>query len=223
MEDGKPNLEVRLGGIYALERIARDSPRDHWTIMEVLTAYVRENARWTECASRAPDGTDSCSAAASLKQLQDAEERKQPRDRDIEERWPVRADIQAVLTVIGRRRRSGDRQEPTGLDLHGADLRGTQLRLAHLEQAALVGTHLERANLWSAHLDWANLWGAHLERADLMHAHLEQAKGLTQEQVYSARNHGEGAFLPPDWPANWRDRFEKTTGQAPVTPSPPAG
>ena len=29
-------LDVRIGGIYALERIARDSPRDHPTIMEVL-------------------------------------------------------------------------------------------------------------------------------------------------------------------------------------------
>ena len=34
--NGKPktNLEVRLGGIYALERIARDSPKDQSTIME---------------------------------------------------------------------------------------------------------------------------------------------------------------------------------------------
>jgi hypothetical protein len=36
-----PNLEVRLGAIYALERITRDSERDHWPIMEVLCAYVR--------------------------------------------------------------------------------------------------------------------------------------------------------------------------------------
>ena len=44
--NGRPriNLEVRLGGIYALERIAADSPRDQWTIMEVLTTYVRENS-----------------------------------------------------------------------------------------------------------------------------------------------------------------------------------
>ncbi len=40
----REHLEVRLGGIYALERIAKDSRDDHWTIMEVLTAYVRENA-----------------------------------------------------------------------------------------------------------------------------------------------------------------------------------
>jgi hypothetical protein len=39
-----PNIEIRLGAIYALERIAHDSPRDHWTIMEVLTAYVRQNS-----------------------------------------------------------------------------------------------------------------------------------------------------------------------------------
>jgi hypothetical protein len=40
----EPNVEVRLGAIYALERIAYDSPRDHWPIIEVLTAYVRQNA-----------------------------------------------------------------------------------------------------------------------------------------------------------------------------------
>ena len=39
-----PNTEVRLGAIYALERIAQDSERDHWPIMETLCAYVRENA-----------------------------------------------------------------------------------------------------------------------------------------------------------------------------------
>src|SRR6185437_5342840 len=41
---GSKKLEIRLGGIYALERIANDSERDHWPVMEVLTAYVRENA-----------------------------------------------------------------------------------------------------------------------------------------------------------------------------------
>jgi hypothetical protein len=37
----EPNIEVRLGAIYALERIAKDSERDHWPIMEVLCAYIR--------------------------------------------------------------------------------------------------------------------------------------------------------------------------------------
>ncbi len=41
---GSEKLEIRLGGIYALERIARDSKRDHWTIMEVLMAFVKANS-----------------------------------------------------------------------------------------------------------------------------------------------------------------------------------
>lgn len=38
------SLDERLGGIYALERIARDSPVDRRTITEVLTAYVRSHS-----------------------------------------------------------------------------------------------------------------------------------------------------------------------------------
>ena len=43
---GSEKMEVRLGGIYALERIARDSQKDKGPILEVLTAYVRQNAPW---------------------------------------------------------------------------------------------------------------------------------------------------------------------------------
>jgi hypothetical protein len=38
------NNDVTVGGIYALERIARDSPDDRAAIGEVLTAYVRGHA-----------------------------------------------------------------------------------------------------------------------------------------------------------------------------------
>jgi hypothetical protein len=38
------SVDVRLGGIYALERIAIDSERDRQTTYEVLCAYVRQHA-----------------------------------------------------------------------------------------------------------------------------------------------------------------------------------
>lgn len=41
---GSTGLDVRLGGIYALERIAVDCARDHPTIAEVLSAFVREHS-----------------------------------------------------------------------------------------------------------------------------------------------------------------------------------
>jgi hypothetical protein len=41
---GNDALDVRLGGIYALERIARDSERDQPTVVEVLSALIREHS-----------------------------------------------------------------------------------------------------------------------------------------------------------------------------------
>lgn len=165
--DGVPKLEIRLGGIYALERIARDSERDHWPIMEVLTAYIRENAPWTadEPAARPPEA--------------------------------IPADIQAILTVLGRRTRSYRREENRWLDLSRADLRGANLVGAHLEGANLTGSHLEEANLTGAHLEEATLFKAHLEEATLLKAHLEEAD-LGETHLEGAgldAAHLEGTYL----------------------------
>src|SRR5215813_1951164 len=165
-------VEVRLGGIYALERIARDSPEtDHWPIMEVLTAYVREHAQWTEAKPGSEESSDEARPAV---------------------------DIQAVLTVLSRRSQWYQNGELQCLDLRQTDLRranlpsahleGASFGGAHLEAAALGGAHLERAYLFAAHLEGANLGGAHLERAYLGGAHLEGAN------LFAA--HLEGAYLP---------------------------
>lgn len=142
LSDGSPNLEVRLGGIYALERIARDSPRDHWTIMEVLTAYVRQN------------GTLSPGRP--------------------------RIDVQAVVTVVGRRRVSPDQPEPdrldlTGADLHKVDLSDGNLDRAILRRANLSGARAAGASLIGALLDDAVLRGAEFWGVNLAHAYMRRA------------------------------------------------
>jgi hypothetical protein len=43
---GSDKLQVRLGGIYVLERVSKESKTDYWPIMEILTGFVREQARW---------------------------------------------------------------------------------------------------------------------------------------------------------------------------------
>src|SRR3954464_8467582 len=41
---GSEKIEIRLGGIYALERIANDSPeRDYNAVIRILVAYFRES------------------------------------------------------------------------------------------------------------------------------------------------------------------------------------
>jgi hypothetical protein len=55
---GSATLDVRLGGIYALERIANDSKRDHPTIVEVLSAFVREHSDPAHADSELLKGTE---------------------------------------------------------------------------------------------------------------------------------------------------------------------
>src|SRR3954447_6514160 len=43
---GSDQVAVRIGAIYALERIAYDSAKDHWRVMEILAAYIREKSPW---------------------------------------------------------------------------------------------------------------------------------------------------------------------------------
>jgi hypothetical protein len=159
---GQAELDVRLGGIYALERIARDSPADRATIGEVLTAFVRGHAPWPP---RLP-GQDP--AMAPIEQVPTL---------------PRRAlDVQASLTVLGRGRFAGVQAI---LDLSGTDMRrafllrahleGANLMHAHLEVAALLGAHLEGASLWGAHLEGAHLHSANMAGANLDDAHLEGA------------------------------------------------
>jgi uncharacterized protein YjbI with pentapeptide repeats len=174
-EGGDDKLDVRLGGIYALERIANNSKDDRATIAEILTAYVRGHAAWTSPAEGA-DPSDA--AAAELAELR------------------VRApDIQAAMTVLGRRAPPPSRTQP--LLLAGTDLRRVDLADAHLERADLSGAHLERADLPGAHLERASLSVAHLEGANLADAHLERASlgGAHLERAFLGGAHLEGADL----------------------------
>jgi uncharacterized protein YjbI with pentapeptide repeats len=88
-------------------------------------------------------------------------------------------DIQAALTVIGRRRG----QEPPdlaqanipGANLSGANLSGADLDSANLKSAYLSGANLSGANLLGVNLTGANLTGAKLGRIDLTGADLSGA------------------------------------------------
>jgi hypothetical protein len=43
---GSDNIDVRLGGIYALERVARNSPADRPQIQYLLGGYIRNHSPW---------------------------------------------------------------------------------------------------------------------------------------------------------------------------------
>ncbi|OCQ97131.1 hypothetical protein BCD64_16245 [Nostoc sp. MBR 210] len=144
---GSEKIEVRLGAIYTLERIAKDSAKDHWTIMEILTAFVREN---------------------SPRKLE--EENAE----NTQETPKIRTDIQAALTVIGRRNCDNE-QENQRLDLSNIDIRGADLGGANLQKTLLSGANLYGANFFHANLQKAMLRQANLRAAILFNANLQRA------------------------------------------------
>ena len=113
---------------------------------------------------------------------------------------PPETDVQAALTVIGRRgkeRREWEKKENKRLDARGAHLEKADFARAHWEGADLRGTHLEGAILQGAHLEGANLLGAYLEGTDLRGAHPEgtDLRGAHLEGTDLRRAHLEGANL----------------------------
>ena len=134
-----------LVGIQALEEIAKDSPRYHWKIMELLAAFIRNAPR-----SKEEEG--------------------------------IPDDIQAALTVIGRRNPDNDKKSLNlrntnlrGANLFGADLRGAYLNGADLREVCLTTANLKGAVLWEANLEGAKLDSANLEEAKLSKTNLQSA------------------------------------------------
>jgi uncharacterized protein YjbI with pentapeptide repeats len=161
--------EVILGGIYTLERIARDSEPDQWTIMEVLTAFVRQNAPIIE-------------------------ENESQSSEDQEKLLKLRISIRACLTVIAERKHpdlENKRLDLTKVNISGFNLvqfklKGFNFTGADLTEANLFGADLTGANLIGANLIGANLIGANLIGAYLTVANLKGAK-LTGANLKGAK------------------------------------
>jgi hypothetical protein len=180
---GNESLAVQTGGLYALEQIVKDSRELHWPVMEAVFGYLADRAPWrSEGDGAGPyDGADEEELQKRVKRL------------------TMPANVQAAVTIIGRRDPTYDRDGGVinlkGLDLGDArldgarlaahspnldkvNLRRTHLAGAHLRRAHLAGADLSEAVLFDANLQGADLTGARMHRTDLGYANL---KGVNLE------------------------------------------
>ncbi|MEV6489773.1 pentapeptide repeat-containing protein [Actinoplanes sp. NPDC051633] len=150
---GAQALETRIGGLYALERIMRDSRADHEPIVEIVSAFVREHATFR--GEPEPGANPSTFPGPPTPGVA-----------------PLRADIQAAITILGRRPR---RKELGRLDLRGVDLRGVRAHAANLRNAVLLEARLDHADLGKAELAGARLRKGSLRSAWLRAADLRNS------------------------------------------------
>ena len=200
-DSGNPVVEVRLGALYALERIAQDSIRDHVQIMEILCAYVRYNSPRTYETDKA--------------------------DRS----FPLREDIQAAITIIGRREKWPECQKRMDIEeereysinltncylhainfsdvnLHnalfdGADLRYALLFNADMRFASFFGTDLrnacmDEADMSGVHIKGAEMKGAEMENAYVYRGDFSNCVGLDEYQIKEMFL-GIDVKIPTDW------------------------
>lgn len=215
--EGDDKVTIRLGGIYALERIARDSEKDHWAIMEVLTSFVQEKSplKDSEQAENQPLTKIAKDAQAALTVIGRRESRPslEPEELDLSEAYLVRANlVKAHLNKARLVAANLIEADLSGAHLEEADLHCAKLNEAHLTNVKLIGADLRGANLIGAYLMNAELCGAKLDMADLRGAKLNRANlkgvlGLTKEQLQNTYGWEEADYdedfrqqlgLPPE-------------------------
>ncbi|MGW0091382.1 pentapeptide repeat-containing protein [Streptomyces sp. NPDC003328] len=163
---GDDKMDVRLGGIYALQRIMQDSIRDQPTIANVLATYVR-----THAAKPPATGQDvPADVQAALAVLAARDTRHDggfiP---DLRGVWVPKTEISGLKVA---HLPGGELQgaHMSGVDLHEADLQSADLRSANLSAA-----QLSHANLSSTNLTHTDLSGAGMPHVDLSRAKLSAA------------------------------------------------
>ncbi|NEQ32318.1 MAG: pentapeptide repeat-containing protein [Leptolyngbya sp. SIO4C5] len=169
-------LESRLGAIYALERVAEESPKDEWVIIELLTCFIRANLSNIETSKSELNVT------------------------------PNSPDIQAILSFVGRCSLKYDhkgrkinlshvnfsRGKLRFFEFINANLRGANFEEAYLGETNLSGADLRYSNFQNvnskrdylpvkeinftkARLIQAQFNGAQLQRSTFVRADLEGA------------------------------------------------
>ncbi|MFB7730712.1 pentapeptide repeat-containing protein [Streptomyces sp. NPDC056127] len=160
---GSDKLDVRIGGLHALWRIAEQSTRDREAIISIQAAYLRTHLPWP------PGGPESPAPDLPINDIAPLETRA--------------ADAQVALTALGvlcqRREQSWVNLSIT--DLRRADCDGlwfpeVNFDRACMEAASLYRVNLTQASLVSVNLRHADLTTAILRRARCVLADLRAAK-----------------------------------------------
>jgi uncharacterized protein YjbI with pentapeptide repeats len=145
---GSDAMAVRLGGLYALERIARDSERDRETIVDVLTAWLRART----------DGGQP-----------------EPITSPETERAPT--DVRAAVVVVGKLSVLLPKPvlDLSSARLSGSQLHSVRANTVNLDDAVLTRTYIWRSAFKWVHMFQADLRHAQISDTTIEYLVLTKA------------------------------------------------
>ncbi|MBD2184005.1 pentapeptide repeat-containing protein [Planktothrix sp. FACHB-1355] len=180
---GSQELSMCLGGIYALERIAEESERDSWPIMEVLAAYVCSKAKYRNKGNNIP----------AIQAILDIFNRYNKRYRKYEGKYlnlkkvNLSKDLfdgvdfyglnlsNADFTDANLSKRQFIRTNFMFTNFTKADLSKTKFEEVNFTNANLSGANLEKAEFKEVNFTNANISGANLEKAEFTNVNFQNA------------------------------------------------
>lgn len=184
--------EIQLGGIYALERISKDSNKDYWSIVSMLTLFVRANSPLAELEDDIKGTLPSVQAALTVIGQRDHQQDLTNRQIDLSGISLTRANLKNVNF--------------SDIELTKTDLRESYLSDINLSRAKLRGARLCNINqntppirnidLTGAVLIHADLTGANFTRTIFRRATIDFAK-LNAANLSSA-NFSKATFIQAD-------------------------
>ncbi len=185
----EPNIEVRLGGLYSLQRIMQDSPRDEETIAKIFYAYVRENAKRDKIKIEIIDTPPREDVQTALDIIKKFNEEWGEQGKNISDdsrinfsRTCLKAyslkDIDFSYAIL-------ESIDLASLQLVETNFYYSNLSGADLSGAELIDINLSNANLFCANLSGANLYNSNLIGVVLAHAILSNT-GLYDVDFASA-------------------------------------
>ena len=196
---GSDSESIRMGGIYGLYHVARESREYADTVLKIICVHVKSIMAASEYVKKEEPSNEIAAILDILFPIDfsDGEQDDRLFARVEISNWHLHgADFiyRNMRDVMGTRvnlssanlwraRLSNVLFSMTDLseadlseaDLSGADLSGADLSAANLSKANLSGANLEEANLEEANLSKADLSKANLDRADLSKANLDKA------------------------------------------------
>ncbi|MBD1916573.1 MULTISPECIES: pentapeptide repeat-containing protein [Cyanophyceae] len=189
---GSDQLAVRVGAIYSLERIAKDSIRDHWTVMEVLSFFIQDRCplRNGDEVSQKNDAFKDVQAAVIVLGRRDLSQDPKVNNLDltyIELRWVSFEEGDFRNAVFYR-------SNLNGINFYKANLEKANFWQANLTRAKLFGADLSQADLIETTFSEADLRKCNLRGAKISRANFSKAKGLTVEQIQSAQKWEEAVY-----------------------------
>lgn len=151
---GEDKMELRLGGVYALEALSKDSPQHASMIAEVLSAFIRSYPVTLDPSDAAPVVNSALHASAP-------------------------ADVVAALKVIARRglvASDGNRLDLRGSNLCEIELSTGTLSRARLHRCDLTGVTFLGVAMEGLVSDAADWRLAVLDKSDLKDARLDGSR-----------------------------------------------